>query len=75
MATESMDWYPGNRAKQRVMYQNVRAKIDGYEVKYDLAAAALAEVQVICETFLHIDDKFNQNGDGKADDRVARACH
>ena len=60
MANET-DWYPGNRAKQRMMYQNINAKIDGYKTKYGLTGAAVAEVHLICETFIHIDDKFNQN--------------
>jgi hypothetical protein len=55
------DWYPSTLPKQRVMYQNVKAKIDGYKTKYALTGAAVAEVLLICETFIQIDDKVNQN--------------
>lgn len=58
---EKTDWYPKSLAKQRTMYQNFNSKIGGYKAKYGLTDAQIAEVHIICETFIEIDDKINRN--------------
>lgn len=58
---ESIDWYPSTRAAQRVMYQNVEAKIDSYRGKYDLSGDFLTRVHACCLTFIEGFDKLEQN--------------
>ncbi|MEO7660395.1 MAG: hypothetical protein ABIV48_12350 [Pyrinomonadaceae bacterium] len=61
------DWYPGSRAEQRIMYQNVDAKIDSYTAKYSLTVPFLAQVHAACQTFIEGFDKLEQNkATGKA---------
>jgi hypothetical protein len=55
------DWYPTKRADQFTMYTNVLAKIDSYTVKYDLATALVADVKLMCNTFIACYQKIEQN--------------
>lgn len=61
METNS-DWYPQNRAGERLMYGNIDAKIDGYAVKYPfLNADYLEEIHAMCLTFIECYDKIEYN--------------
>jgi hypothetical protein len=55
------DWYPATLPKQRATYQNVNAKIDGYQTKYSLTNDVLQEIHSMCETFIDAYDKVEQN--------------
>lgn len=55
------DWYPKSRAEQRIMYQNVDAKIENYKTKYDLSEELRLRVHLICRTFIEGFDKLEQN--------------
>jgi hypothetical protein len=60
--TEKVDWYPTDRATERLMYGNVDAKLDGYAVKYPfLTADYRAQVHAMCRTFVEAYDKIEYN--------------
>lgn len=62
MAETDNDWYPGNRAEERLMFGNIELKIDGYAVKYPVLTAELrAKIHAMCQTFIEAYDKIEYN--------------
>lgn len=55
------DWFPNALPKKRLMFVNVQSKIDGYQAKYGLTDDDLAEVHLLCETFITAFDRVEQN--------------
>lgn len=55
------DWYPNALPNQRLMFVNVNAKIDDYKIRYELSDDELAEVHLLCETFVAAFDWVEQN--------------
>lgn len=48
------DWFPRNRPQQLVMFTNVRAKIEGYKNILPLDLAKVAQIELICDTFIAV---------------------
>lgn len=55
------DWFPANRAGKFSMFTNFDAKIDNYAENFGLTAQQLARLHLICQTFVEIHQKFDQN--------------
>ena len=54
MKKQRLDWFPTTRPKQQVMFDNVKAKIAGYEAVLPLSAAQVARIELICDTFIGV---------------------
>lgn len=55
------DWFPSTRAEQNVMFGNFNAKIDNYKSVFNLDDQLLGKLHTICETFLEVYQKVEQN--------------
>jgi hypothetical protein len=59
---EKIDWYPTTRQGERDLYENIDAKIDGYEVKYPhLTSGYRKKIHTMCKTFIECYDRIEQN--------------
>jgi len=54
MKKQTQYWFPQTRAKQNIMFTNVKAKIAGYEAVLPLTAAQVARLELICDTFISV---------------------
>lgn len=62
MNGKDTDWYPTTRQGERDLYENIDAKIDGYEVKYSyLTSDYRRKIHTMCRTFIECYDKIEQN--------------
>ena len=57
----NLDWYPTKLSKQKAMYANVLAKIDNYKERLGLSDEFVAEVKLVCQTFVTAYDAVMQN--------------
>lgn len=48
------DWFPKSRPKQLVLFNNIKAKIDGYEAVLPLSKPQLDRIKLVCDTFIAI---------------------
>lgn len=56
------DWYPNTQEGERMMYENIDSKIDGYTEKYPfLTPDYLTQVHTMCGTFIEGYDKVSEN--------------
>jgi hypothetical protein len=58
---KNRDWFPSTRAEQNVVFANFNAKIDDYKNVFGLTEPLLAKLHTICETFLEVYQKVEQN--------------
>jgi len=62
MASDERDWYPTTRDGEKNLYENIEAKLDGYETKYPhLTADYRRKIHTMCRTFIECYDKTEQN--------------
>lgn len=58
----SEDWYPTTQEGERMMYENINSKIDGYAAKYPfLTAGYLAKIHTMCGMYIEGYDKITEN--------------
>jgi hypothetical protein len=58
---KAKDWFPSSRAGQNVLFNNFKAKIGNYQTTFNLSEEQLRKLQTICDIFLEVYQKVEQN--------------